>query len=367
MSNKNLTILAVVAAVMVALAVGTAYLGNPKPTTTGKNANLVQGFDTAKIATVILISEGEETKITQSDGKYVLTNKDNYPALVNEINGLVNEVLDIKTVELITSNPKNHADLGVTEEKARFVVKFLDKDAKPIEGFDGVAISESDPEKQGIYVRLLASDDVYLIAGSPWPKMSGLDYVDKRLTGAERDNIKIVKVTYPDGGYTLKKDDAGKVVLEEAIPEGKKLKGTEHESVFNALASLQFTDVQLASKATDLAFDTTFVCELGDTTVYTLKIAEKGDETFVMADAVFTGDTSVTVKTDGSETAEELEAKKGKLEVMESARNLHDRHTGWVYEISSWKAGEITKKLDDLLEDIPEEEKPKEPQDPNQP
>ena len=367
MSNKNLTILAVVAAVMVALAVGTSYLGTPKPSTTGKNANLVQGFDTAKIATIILISEGEETKITQSNGRYVLTNKDNYPALVNEINGLVNEILDIKTVGLVTSNPKNHADLGVTEDKARFIVKFLDKDAKSIEGFGGIAISESDPEKQGIYVRLLANDDVYLITGSPWPKMSGLDYIDKRLTSAERDNIKTVKVAYPDGGYTLKKDDAGKVVFEEAIPDGKKLKATEHESVFNALSSLQFTDVQLASKATDLEFDITYVCELGDTTVYTLKIAEADDKTFIIADAAFTGDPKVTVKDDASESEEELKAKEAKLLIIEAARNFHDRHTGWVYEIASWKADDITKKLDDLLEDIPEEDRPKEPQDPNQP
>lgn len=368
MSNKNLTILGITAAVMVVLAVVTTQMQKSEPARSGKNVNLVQGFDTAKINTVVLVTEDEETKITRgSNGQYVVTNKDNYPALINEINGLVAQILDIKTVDLVGTDAKYHKDLGVTEEDARFVVKFLDKDAKPIEGFGGIAISESDPEKQGVYVRLLASDDVYLVGGSPWPPMSGLDYIDKRMNSEEKDNIKTVKVTYPDGEYTLKKDDDGNVVVAEALPEGKRIKGTERDSVFNALTSLQFIDVKLASKAVELQFDTTYVCELNDTTVYTYKIAKKDDKTFVMADAVYTGDPSVTVKDDGSESKEELEAKEAKLLIMEAARNFHDRHTGWVYEISSWKSGEMTKKLADILEDIPEEEKPEAPEEPNQP
>ena len=167
MSNKELTILFVVAVVTAVLAIVTLQWKTRKPSVSYKNVNLIQGFDTGRIATVILKSKDEETKITLSDGRFVVTNKDNYPAMVNEINGLVAEILDIKTVDLITDDPTNHTDLGVSEDNARYIVKFLDKDAKPIEGFGGIIISESDPEKQGIYVRLLAEDKVYLIDGSP--------------------------------------------------------------------------------------------------------------------------------------------------------------------------------------------------------
>ncbi len=146
MSNKKLTILAVVAAVTVVLAVVTSQLNTRKPSVSYKNVKLIQGFDTGRIATVILKSEDEETRITQgADGRFVVTNKDNYPALINEINGLVAEILDIKTVDLVTDDPTNHTDLGVSEDNARYIVKFLDKDAKPIEGFGGIIISESDP------------------------------------------------------------------------------------------------------------------------------------------------------------------------------------------------------------------------------
>ena len=379
MSNKKLTILAVVAAVTVVLAAVTSQLSTRKPSASYKNVNLVQGFDTNKIATVILKSEDEETKITLSGGRFVVTNKDNYPALVNEINGLVAEILDIKTVDLVTDDPKNHTDLGVSEENARYIVKFLDNEAKPIVGFGGIIISESDPEKQGVYVRLLGEDKVYLIDGSPWPRMSGLDYIDKRLTSPEEDQIKSVKVTYPDGGYTLtKEDDSEEILLEGGIPEGKKFKGSDYKQVFRALTSLQFTDVQKASKIEDPNFDSTYTCTLADSTVYTLQIAARDDKTFIRVDAQFTGDKDVSVKRDGSESDEVLKEKEAKLLAIEAAQKFRNRHTGWVYEIDSWKAGNLKKKLDDLLEDIPEEEKTAEetteaaenavePQDPNQP
>ncbi len=358
MSNKKLTILAVVAAVMAVLAAVTLQLNTRKPSVSYKNVNLIQGFDTGRIATVILKSKDEETKITLSGGRFVVTNKDNYPALVNEINGLVAEILDIKTVDLIADNPKNHADLGVSEDNARYIVKFLDKDAKPIEGFGGIIISESDPEKQGVYVRLVGEDKVYLIDGSPWPRMSSLDYIDKRLTSAEADQIKSVKVTYPDGGYTLtKEDDSEEILLEGGIPEGKKFKGSDYKQVFRALTDLQFTDVQKASETEDPNFDSTYTCTLTDSTVYTLQIAAKDDKTFIRADAQFTGGTSVTLTPDGSESDEELKEKEAKLIAITEAMKFHNRHTGWVYEISSWKADNLKKKLDDLLEDIPEEEK----------
>ncbi len=383
MSNKKLTILAVVAAVTVVLAAVTSQLSTRKPSVSYKNVNLVQGFDTNKIATVILKSKDEETEITKgAGGRFVVTNKDNYPALVNEINGLVAEILDIKTVDLITDDPKNHTDLGVSEDNARYIVKFLDNEARPIEGFGGIIISEADPEKQGVYVRLLGEDKVYLIDGSPWPRMSGLDYVDKRLTSPEADQIKSVKVTYPDGGYTLtKEDDSEEILLEGGVPEGKKFKGSDYKQVFTALTSLQFTDVQKASKAEDLEFDSTYTCKLADSTVYILQIAAGDDKTFIRVDAQFTGDTNVTVNRDGSESDEELKAKEAKLLAIEAAKKFRNRHTGWVYEIDSFKADNLKKKLDDLLEDIPEEEKAAEEtteptaavdnavglQDPNQP
>lgn len=349
MSNRKLTILGVVAAVMAVLAVLTSQMGKRAPSFSGRNVNLVQGLDTSKIATVVLVSKDEETKITRSGSGFVVTNKENYPALINEINGLVAEILDIRTLELVTSDPQNHADLGVTEEKARYIVKFLDKDAKPIERFGGIVISETDPDNQRVYVRLLASNDVYLIENAPWPRMSSLDYIDKRLTSVEREKIQSVTVTGPTGAYTLQQEaDSEEILLAGGLPDGKKWKGSTYRQVFGALSSLQFTDVQSAAKAGDLNFDTTYVARLKDSTVYTFKIAKKDDKTYLTTDAEFTG----TVTEPGASASdEELKAKEAQILAWEAAKKFRARHTGWVYEIGSWKSGDLTKPLADLIED----------------
>ena len=187
--------------------------------------------------------------------------------------------------------------------------------------------------------------------------MSGLDYIDKRLTSAEEDRIKSVKVTYQGGGYTLtKKDDSEDILLEGGIPEGKQFKGGDYKQVFTALGDLQFTDVQKASKAEDLEFDSTYTCTLADSTVYTLRIGDKDDKTFIEIDAEFTGNKSVSITPDGSESDEELKEKEARLVAITEAMKFRSRHTGWVYEITSFKADNLKKKLDDLIEDIPEEE-----------
>lgn len=349
--------LGVAAAVMAVLAVLTSQVSKQTPSFSGRNVNLVQGLDTSKIATVVLVSKDEETKITRNaKGGYVVTNKENYPALVNEINGLVAEILDIKTVERVTSSAQNHKDLGVSEDTARYIVKFLNAEAKPIEGFGGIVISETNPDTQKVYVRLLASDDVYLVENAPWPRMSSMDYIDKRLTSTERDKMQTVTVTGPDGAYTLQREgDSEEIVLASGLPDGKKWKGSDYRQVFGALSSLQFADVQSAAKAEGLTFDTTYVARLKDSTVYTFKIAKKGDKTFLTADAAFTDTTEVTVKRDGSESDEELKAKEAKLLARDAAQKFRDRHKGWVYEIALFKAGDLTKPLADLLEDKKDE------------
>jgi len=353
MSNRKLMILGVVAAVMAVLAVATSQMGKQGPSSAARNVNLVQGLDTSKIATIVLVSKDEETKITQKDGAYVVTNKENYPALVNEINGLVAEILDIKTLELVTSDPQNHKDLGVSEDAARYVVKFLDSEAKPIEGFGGIVISDTNADTQRVYVRLLACNDVYLVEGSPWPRMSSMDYIDKRLTSTEQEQIQSVTMTDPNGTYILQREgDSEEIVLAAGMPEGKKWKASTYRQVFGGLSSLEFTDVQSAGKAGDLAFDTTYEARLKDSTVYTFKIAMKDAKTFLTADATFTEEVT---KPDASTSDEELKAKEAKMLTWEAAVKFHNRHQGWVYEIASYKAGDLTKPLADLLEDKKDE------------
>ena len=123
------------------------------------------------------------------------------------------------------------------------------------------------------------------------------------------------------------------------------MKDGETTQVLSALSLLSFSDVQKESSGpADLNFDKTFVAELKDSTVYTFTLAEANGTTYAKCSAEYTS--KRLVLKDGS-----LEDKEAKLLARDRALDFAEKHKGWIYEISGWKAEKLTKKLADLLED----------------
>ena len=351
MSNKNLTILGVVAVLMVVWAVFESSVPKKKGVGT-EQFYLIQGLETNRIASIEILSGEKQVTLKHRGGQFVVFEKDNYPALVENISELIAKCLDIETIERRTSNPMNHADLGVSEENAQYIVKFLDGEGTLI---TGVVISKASPETDSTYVRLISSDDVYLAAESLWLRASALDYVERELFKVERDRIARVTVDVPDGSYTLRAGETGDEVVLEDIPEGKKLKDSDAERVLTALTSLRFDDIRKEDAGDEeLKFDLSYVCELKDSTVYTLSLAESGEKSFLKCTAEFTDKTPVQ-KEQAVESDEELKAKEAKLLAKDNVEDFVKKHTGWTYEVPQYKADSLTKKLSDLLEDKEEE------------
>jgi len=358
MSNKKLTILAVIAAFMVVWAVAQSRLSSRRKAEPDRPVYLIQGLDPDDIAGIVL-GTGENAVTLKRQGKhFVVTNKDNYPAAVSEINELITKCLDIRTVELVTDDKANHKDLGVVEEDAQNVIKFLRPDSSLL---TGIVIGKTKQQGGGVYVRLVSSDKVYVTLERPWISDRVMNYIDQELIAINRDDIESVTVSGPNG-YTLKTEKDGTDIILENLPVGKKLKANVAKSVFSALVNLRFDDVKRESTAKDeLNFDRHFVCRLKDSTVYTVKIAQKDDKTYVTCDAEFTDKAPVT-KEKTVESEEELRKKEAKLLAKDKANSFSAKHAGWVYEIPDYKAGYLVKELFELLED---EQKPQQAGDPN--
>ena len=355
MSNKKLVILAIVAVVMVATAVMLNSVGDDKGAGPVGITYLIQGLNVDNVASVIIGKASDHVVLSRKENVFVVASRDDYPARGKEINDLITKCLDIRADvgKLVTSNAVNHDDLGVSEEKAQYVVKFFDGSGNVI---TGVAISERDMEKQGGYVRLVNSDDVYFTTNVPWLRMGAMDYIDKELLSVSEDNIEQVQVIGAEGGYTLKKAGEGDEIVLENMPEGKQFKETDYKQVFEALTNVSFTDVQSVSSANELEFDTRYICSLEDSTVYMFDVAEKDNKFFVKCMAKFTDTTPVTKDKTVVESEEELKAKEAKLLARDGAEAFAKKHRGWVYEIAEYKGKNLAKKMEDLLEDIEEAE-----------
>jgi hypothetical protein len=310
-------------------------------------AYLIQGLDPGDIDSITIGKGKDPIKIVRQEGRFVIANKANYAADTKQINDLITKALDIKTADLHTSDPKNHEDLQVTEDKARTVVKFFKADGSLL---TGVVVGQSRETGQGTYVRLAASDDVYLTDEAPWFRDRAVDYVNQEIVAAKREDVNAVTLTTPEGTYTLRSGKGDSVLLVN-MPADRKLKDTDAKSVLTALTSLRFDDVNTPAQVPGLKFDHEYIGRLNDSTEYRLKLAKKGEKTYLQCDADYMDKTPVMIKPNQQDSQDELKKKETKLLAQEHAQKFTLRHKGWIYEVADWKAKYLTMKQSVLLED----------------
>jgi len=356
MSNKKLFILAVIATVMLVWAVVQWRISNAPRKAVDGVVYLIQGLDPADIGT-IEIKERQSTVTLKRDKEgFVVVNKDNYPADTARINDLLGECLEIKTGELYTDDKRNHKDLGVTEADAEGIVKFFRSDGTLL---TGIVIGKSRQAGRGCFIRLAASDEVYVTDERPTISERAMNYIDQEIISVNQEDIESVTISSPNDFYTLRETEGRNVILED-LPEGKKLKADVYGMVFTALTGLYFQDVKAGSSfGQQLNFNRKYICSLKDSTVYTIDIANKDDKTYITCRAEFTDTTPVT-KERAVESQEQLKQKEAKLLAKRRAKKFTAAHQGWIYEIAGYKAANLTKGLDEILEDVerPAEQKP---------
>jgi len=350
MSNRKLAILAAIAVIMVVWAMAQSYLANRPPSEPTVPGYLIGGVDIDAIASIRVVARDETIRLIRRGTGFVVGNRSDYPAQTGEVNNLIASCLDLQPAELVTENEANHADLGVTEDKARYGVTFFDQEAKEITGF---LLSDRDTETGNTYARVLNDPKVWRLKEDSFPYVRTLDFIDQELIRAERKDIEQVTATGPAGAaYTLKRKepDSDEIVLEN-MPAGKTLKGNDYKWVFEALTSLRFDDVKKADDEAvkELSFDWTYVCRMRDSTVYTLRIARGEDDKYWLgASAQFT---QGRPPEGNVQNEEELQKRQAQLQGWQNAQQFSARHKDWVYEIPSYKAENLTKAIEDLLED----------------
>ena len=355
MSNKTLGILAVIAAVFLTLAIVVSTGPETSPTDMTKARYLIGNIEPGVISK-IHIGRGEDAVTLNNTAKgFTVENKDGYPAKTAEINNLINTCIDIKISELYTDDPKNHTDLGVTEEKTRNLVKFFKEDGSLL---TGVIIGDTKQTGEGTYIRMPGSDEVYVTLDNPYFRTGAINYVNEQITETlSREQVETVMVDTPQSTYVLSENENGDIVPDQTL-DGN-LKSTEAANVFTALSSLRFNDVSKGAQG--LTFTSKYICNTTDDIKYTLRLAQKNDKTFVKCSAVYEG--TLPSKSMQVESPEALKEKEAKYLANETAQKFKQRHKGWTYEISSQSAKNLTKPLTELFE----KPQPTETADPNAP
>lgn len=359
MNESTFTKLGVAAAIMViAAALVGAYDPQPDFDNSGTR-DLIQDINPSNIDTVEVMSDGETAKLVRQGSSFVVASKLNYPASVKEINSVIEKCMKIRTDARITDDASDHEELEVREDDPDVQrVRFLDRDGKLIVGVI-VAEEPKNDQGSGYFVRLEGEDAVYHTTEYISFRGKSLQYVDKSIVDLARDDTARVHAQNASGEYTILSPEKGTVELQN-VPEGKKVKGSSHESVFGVAQRLEFADFLSATEAKDLNFDAVLEVETRSKAVYRFETAMKvepsespdveGAKTYyVRASAKYVGPEQVQMSPDADE--EEKKRLEGLMLARDAVDAFNQKHQSWIYELPSYKATAMRKPLEELLED----------------
>lgn len=290
---------------------------------------LLPGFETAAneltALGVLLPGDGGRVSIYREDDRWRVRERDGYPADLGALRQLIGAIAGARIIEEKTSNPENYDRLGVDD---------------PAEGGSGTRIELTGPEfdyaiilgnsvrGSARYARIAGEAQSYLVDRDPEPPQAPGEWLKPDIVDLAAADVGEVVITHADGEtITISKTEREQTDFVVAdVPDGRELSyATVGNSVAAALAGLELEDVRTAIER---PAETTAEFRSWDGLRITAEVTAEGDEQWVGFTAAAESDDD-----DAAERAAEINA----------------RVAGWQYRLPDHKAGQLTRRWEDLL------------------
>ena len=360
-TNKSLSVLVGLTVVLLVLTI--LVLAHDPTRSSGSVKSdqlLIQGLDVPLISKIMVHAEGKQVTLQRQDDRFVVAERENYPASIKEVNSLLMKVLEIRCHEVIADSPDSHKELGVADDAKTAKVELLGKDGKNL----ATVLIGSSAKTGGNYVRLVSgkpSDNtVYSSQEGIWGVAADpVGYLRKRLIEAPEADIVSVTVAAGPSKYTISRDKDNKPQLQN-VPAGKRVKSqSDVDDVFKGLASLDIDDV--TRDANGIVWAGTYSCQLKSHLAYELTVGKKLDKQYVKVKAVGPSDEQIDkARTVPSDPKDEATRKHNSdvLMAAQTAQTFNTSQEGWNYQLIEYKAKNFARPLADLVEDIPAATRP---------
>jgi hypothetical protein len=331
--QKNLVILGGVTLLMVLLAVVAVYQ---------RAAALAPQFEPRALFPGIAgqlsgLSEIEVTNKTGTlhirpmDGRWVVVERDNYPADPQQIRLAGEGLRDLQVIEAKTSRADwlNYLGLGAPPQGDATQMKLTAGSTVLADVLIGQ--SQGTPDALGrtsMYVRKPNENQSWLARGYLVPKAGAQDWLDKTAVVIPRDRVKGAVVDPADGpSYTLSRDNKEAMDFKMVdLPRGRELsfEGSP-DGVAGAIVGFVYQDVAKADTINFMNAPSS-VFNTFDGLNITVRVATKGMERWAMISADATNPM-----------------------VQGEADMINARNNGWAYRIDEMKANQIVATRETLL------------------
>lgn len=401
MQNRNLLILAGAAALVLVAGLMLTRQQAPKADVRAADQPLLPMLSTklGELDTVAITEGGGRLAIElKRDGdRWVLANKDGYPADIGQLRSYLGKLADSKLREAKTSNPERHATLGleaVDQTDARSLMVTLGGLEPPVKLITG---SLSTAGAAGTFVRFAEDPQSWLASGTLRPETALTNWISAEIVNLPANRLQSATVTAPDGAVlSVAKAEASEANWAiQNLPRGKE---PSSEFAGNALTStpdnLRLEDVMKAEgvepegevwRARYASFDGVVVtlelwqregrdhvrvgAELDEAAMQAWIEAEVATQQASQALAKQLAEQSNAAADEatppGTEAGDGTEPIRLTLEpppfdeaqfrdekaagIRGEVEGIRGRTEGWIYVIPSWKAENVRKRMADLL------------------
>lgn len=350
MRRRALTVLAAVAALAAAAAWTVSVQRAPR--TDIDKPPLYPGLldRVNEIARVEIDSARGRTVLARDGERWVVANRDGFPALLEQVKRTVVGIADLRVIEGKTRRPELYPRLGVEDPDAEGAnsrrVVLQDAGGRVLAALvigkqrKGSAAQLAEP---ALYVRKVGEPQAMLVEGELALSATPRDWMDTALMDVEARRIRSITIEHPDG-------ERVRLARARAAVENYAIEGLpEHSeprsralltSLGTALEELRFDDVAGAGSVPLPPGETTVTTYRSfDGLVVEARLAEIDGRTWVAFDVRHDPGTGRHAGGAGRDAAE----------IAREAAALAERLSPWVYVLPEFKVSMMTKRLSELV------------------
>lgn len=340
--RRNLLVLTVIAATLVALAALALYrqekASAPVPTPETFFPHLAHNV--RNVAKIHIASQkfGAFDVVFVPEKGWVLPERGNYPASFEEVRKTINAVATLQTIEPRTArvdwlryldlDPPSSGGNGVlitlSDEKGNALASLIAGKAQDIGDASGLS---------GIFVRKPDSTQSWLARGVLQPDADPSQWMDRTVMDVDRARIQEVDVFPPKGpSYAVRRDKPSDADFHlVSMPKGRELLSKQApDGVAVAAVGFTFDDIKPA-QGFDFTDATRVITRTFDGLLVTAKVIQQGQDYWATVSA---------------------EAVPGKVAAEKEARTIDARVDGWAYKLPAYKGQQFMTTLDSLLKPV---------------
>ncbi|MBK8307723.1 MAG: DUF4340 domain-containing protein [Gammaproteobacteria bacterium] len=312
---------------------------------------------------VALQSSTERVTLERTEAGWGVVERSGYPVDFKRLEELLRALSQARLLEQKTSRPEYFSRLGLVD------IEQPDSKAVLLELWSGaeqalvrVLIGDPAESRNGRYVRAASGSETWLIDQSPEPLTDAADWIDRHFLDVDFSRVERVTRTVPGGnGFVAVRETPGAASLGvRELPTGRK---PRYEGVFDgaarAVLSAEIEDVKPLQQS-DFAADKTATTLIETADGLGLEIGtikdESGSWVRVRALAVVAraeDGSAQQVAVEGGDPDAASMAAGGAAPQQVDPGTINDRLGNWAFKVSDYVHGELSKSLEDYLEEPP--------------